>query len=50
MELRNAALDLIALTPEQLAMEQFRQKLPLIAALVIVVVIAAAWIIRKRRK
>lgn len=50
MKLQTLALDLIALTPEQLFMERVVQRLPLIAVLVIAAVIAAAVLIRRRRK
>lgn len=50
MKLRNVALDLIALTPGQLAMERLMHNLPLIAVLVVAVVVVAALIVRRRRK
>lgn len=50
MRLWNVLLDVIALTPEQLAKEQLLQRLPLIAALAAGAVIAAALIVHCRRK
>ena len=50
MKLWNAALDVIALPPEQLAMERFLQKLPLMAGLLLMAVVIVALIIRGRRK
>ena len=50
MKLWNAALDIIILTPEQLAMDRFLQKLPLIAGLILAAVVMVALIVRGRRK
>lgn len=50
MKLRNVMLDIIALTPEQLAKEQFLQKLPVIAVLVIAAVVIVALVVRHRKK
>lgn len=50
MKLWNVAADIIALSPEQLAMERMMRHLPEIAALILVLVVVVALIIRRRRK
>lgn len=50
MKLNHVLLDLIVLTPEQLAMERLRGNLPLVAVLVLAVVVAVTLIVRKLRK
>ena len=50
MKLYPALLDVSALTREQVMREQMLRKLPWAAGLVIVLVVAVAVILRKRRK
>lgn len=50
MKRLNAVLDVIALTPEQLAKEEFLRRLPMIAVLVVAVIAIVALVVHYRRK
>ena len=50
MKLWNVELDIIALSPERLALEKGLSRLPEIAVLILALVIIVALIIRRRRQ